>query len=294
MNVNPASGGVWAANTWDGINKAVEREAGQIRVVQKVFRAMRVPGARYVSIDQVEGDDPIRIEEGATRPFVEIQGRFQLTQAQIENEATGQPGRKLARIVAKNLALAEDLVLLRGKDILQDKDVTEDGSTPLSPKIQAINPDSVQEGLLKEAKSNYIGVPPSFPPADFFQHVLGGITRLTGQGKSEPYALLIADDAHVKLHQAAGGLSATFLTTIKQAVAGGLFPTRALGRPQSKGEVFGLLAALGDESVSIYVESEPCVAFTQRETNGMFQFRVSERVQYVVRDEKALLHFVYE
>ncbi len=293
MNANLASGGIWAADTWTDINKAATQEAAQVRVVQRVFPATLVPGALYVPADTLDVAN-MRMEEGATKPLVEMQSSFQLTQAQAEKEATEHTGRKLARRVAKTLALAEDLVLLQGQAIVSGQDVTVGGSAALSPSVRITDPKSVQKGLMQDACKAH-SMPSTQYPRDVVQHVLDGVGQLTGLGEPGPYAFLTADDAYAKLYRTQGNSSATFLSIVKQVITAGLYSTGALRRTGgwNAAGAFGLLASLSGDSVSIYVGSEPHVAFIQPDPNGVLQFRVFERVQYAVRDKRALLRFEF-
>jgi uncharacterized linocin/CFP29 family protein len=293
MSVNLVSGGGWVAGNWADINEVIKKEAAQVRVVQKVFPAAPVSGASYVPAETLNLAT-MRIDEGVTRRLVEMQGRFQLTQTQVESEATNHAGLKLARLVAKTLALAEDLVLLQGKKFVSGSDVTVDGAKPLTPNVQLVDPGSVEIGLVDEAQGA-VPMPSGQYPADFVQEVLDGVARLTELGEPGPYALLMADDAYGKLYQAQANSSVTYGSIIKQIVTGGLYPTGALRRTGGWGAngAFGLLASLSGESVSIYVGSEPCTAFVQTDINGVLQFRVFERVQYVVRNKQALLRLEF-
>jgi len=224
---------------------------------------------------------------------VEMQGGFRLTQTQIENESKDQAGLRVARLVARTLALAEDLVLLRGKVAIESSNLIVGGGAAQSPKIQVLSPKSVQDGLLQDASGTPIKVPSASYPTDFIKLVSDGIASLTSIGELGPYALLIAEDQYSKLYRIPGSLSVTYENLLKQSVTGGLYPTGALRKLKGTGS-FGLLASLSGGPVSVYIGSEPRVAFIQSDPNGVLQFRVSERVQYVVRNKQALVRLEFE
>src|SRR6266851_4050399 len=128
---------VWTPDIWAEIDKAVKAEVGSIRVAQKVFPSTPMANAQSVPADEVDLER-MMIEEGKTKPFVELSREFTLTQAQVDNEATLRTGRTLARLAARDLALAEDMILLQGE--ISDK-------MPKKSRVRVVNAQSAKGGL---------------------------------------------------------------------------------------------------------------------------------------------------
>src|SRR5262245_20917299 len=76
-----------SASIWQDIDKVVLREAGRIRVAQKVFPSITMSGASQVPKD-IFDPTTMSIAEGETKPFMEISVEFPLTSTQVENEGT--------------------------------------------------------------------------------------------------------------------------------------------------------------------------------------------------------------
>src|SRR6516162_10101843 len=114
MNGNLGRDKVWTPDVWANIDKAVTADAGQVRVAQKVFPATTMPAAQSVPAD-IFDPAAMTIQEGQTKPLVEIWVAYRLTQSQVDNEGTLLTGQKLSRLSAKTLALAEDTILFQGQ-----------------------------------------------------------------------------------------------------------------------------------------------------------------------------------
>src|SRR5206468_661691 len=106
---------LWTSAVWQDIDTAVLAHAGSIRVAQKVFPTTAVTGDPNVPAD-VFHRETMSIDEGLTKPFIEISVEFPLTQTQIDNEPRLHTTRTLAKLAAKSLALAEDLLIFQGAE----------------------------------------------------------------------------------------------------------------------------------------------------------------------------------
>jgi uncharacterized linocin/CFP29 family protein len=268
---------VWTQDIWADIDKAVTAEVGQVRVVQKVFPTTAMPNAQSVPAD-VFDPTAMTIQEGQTKPLVEIFVAFPLTQSQVENEATQHTGQKLARLSAKSVALAEDTIFFQGQNVA------------LPQNVQVVNIASTHGGLINEAASEIQVDRVDFNyPATIFQAVVQGISQLTAHGYSGPYGLFLENSVYADAHQPSPSLVTT-ADRIVPLVKGGFYSTGTLlFAGQSPPQSFGLLASLAGEPVSIYVGVDAVSAFTQADPGGVLRFRVFERVQFVVRDPRALL-----
>jgi len=56
----------------------------------------------------------------------------------------------------------------------------------------------------------------------------------------------------------------------------------------------GFLVSLGGSPASIYVGRDAITAYTQEDKDGSYQFRVFERVQFVVREGAAFVSLKFE
>src|SRR5882724_2974287 len=147
----------WTKDVWDEIDKAVKYEVGQIRVAQKVFPSPPFPNGQSVPTDNIDLAT-MTIAEGQTKPFIEISVEFGLTQSQAVNESTLRTGRTLARMAAKLVALAEDILFFQGKGAV----------TQLQKMgVKIVNGDSAEGGLLGAAGKTENVDPKKFPGSIF-------------------------------------------------------------------------------------------------------------------------------
>jgi hypothetical protein len=84
------------------------------------------------------------------------------------------------------------------------------------------------------------------------------------------------------------GTLTTTADRIRPLVTGGYYGTGSLPTaPDPAGS--GLLVSLGGEPTTIYIAQDAVTAFTQLGGDGLYRFRVFERVQIVNRDPRALV-----
>ena len=107
-NIIPSMSGlgrnqVWTPDIWAGIDGAVSEAVGQVRVLQKVIPATLVPGAQNVPDEIVLPNGSI--QEGATKPLLELGAIFPLTQSQVDDEVhsafrstPGHPNRQVGSV----------------------------------------------------------------------------------------------------------------------------------------------------------------------------------------------------
>jgi uncharacterized linocin/CFP29 family protein len=278
----------WNPSVWQEINDAVRTEMGKIRIAQKVFPTTTFDkNPTEVPNDVINFDDPdgLSIQEGRTKPFVEIYLEFPLTSTQVDKEPEIKTCKTLARMAAKALALAEDTIIFQGK------------ADRLPGTVQADQIESAEHGLLGVASSHVIPVPKlQNPPTNatwgenIFSAVADGIATLTHEAQAPKYALFLPTGAYADTFVPPS--PASLITTaerIKPLVEGGFYGTGTLPRDK------GLLVALGGDPTSLYVGREATTEFLRKEGSKYF-FRVVERIQFVARDPRAfvLLQFKSE
>ena len=282
MTSNPVD--QWPTQLWDDINNAVKIEAGKVRIAQKVFPTVTCDDNPTEVIDDVINFQDLSIQEGKTKPFVEIYREFALSRTQVTNEPTLKTCKTLARMAAKEIALAEDIIVFQGKN----------GKLG---QVQAENIESAKAGLLGEALQ-FVGKPIPVPALDkragvtwgenTFTAVTRGIAELVRQTQAPAYALFLPTPAYADSY--APPSAYTLVTTadrIKPLVEGGFYGTGTL--PNDK----GLLVALGGEPTTLYVGREITTEF-RREEGSKYIFAVVERIQFVARDVRSLVLLQFE
>jgi uncharacterized linocin/CFP29 family protein len=234
----------------------------------------------------------LSIQEGLTKPFVEIYHEFPLTATQVAKEAQLKTCKTLARMAAKAIALAEDTVIFQGKK----------GKLPANVKADLIA--SAGKGLLGEAApkdasdknpnkvSKPIDVKLLTPPKKksgilygekTFSAVAEGIAKLTAKAQAPMFALFLPVKAYADTYVSPS--KASLVTTaerIKPLVEGGFMETVTL--PPDK----GLLVALAGDPTSLYLGREATTEFVHKKGSKYF-FRVVERIQFVARDPRAFV-----
>jgi uncharacterized linocin/CFP29 family protein len=272
---------LWSPEVWAEIDRAVLAEVGRIRVAQKVFPSSQSSNGQYVPAD-VFDPATMTIAEGQTKPFLEISLEFPLTQGQVDGEPTLRTGRTLARLSAKSVALAEDLLFFQGKN------------AALPTRIKVVNKDSAGDGLLGVTGVTSISVDPLDPNRsgvygeNTFKAVITGIAHLTSEAQPGPYALILESSVYADTY---APLPSTLTTTADRLIpllSGGFYGTGTL--PQST----GLLVSLGGEPTSLYVGQDSITAYTQQDGDGNARFRVFERVQIVARDPRAFVKLEFK
>lgn len=273
----------WTSGIWDDLNQKVVEEVGRVRVCQKVFPTKSFTDNPTEVINDVVQIPAYEIQEGRTKPFVEIFQEFYLTTTQVRKEPEIRTARTLARMAAKTLALGEDALFFSGRN-------PQPRQRPQN--LLLIADDAAADGLLGEASAEEVipvelvrrkQRPDLLWGERLFQRVADGITRLVAKGQAPQYALFLPTRAFADIQTPPGEESlVTTYERIKPLVEGGLYGTGTLPADS------GLLVALGGDPTYLYVGREANVEYLRKE-GGRHIFRVFERVQFVVRDRRALV-----
>jgi uncharacterized linocin/CFP29 family protein len=307
---------IWTPEIWAAIDHAVTTEVCRVRVAQKILPVESVPGAIYIPDGAFvfRAGSPTSIPEGATKSFLELTAPFFLSQAQTDNEATFHQGRSSARLFAGYIAQAEDEALFRGGPAVAPPAV---GATPRI--VTAKIPVTGIKGLLWEVddtagQENEYVVPRTFwaDPRELFEVVAECInTKLAMKGHPGPYALVLESTVYANIYKPYSRVASAAAISVKERleglVHGGIEGSGALLVPATEagltgrargghpGDVkCGLLFSLAGDPVSIYVAVDAITAFTFTDPSGSKWFRVFERIQYVVRDKRALLRLEFQ
>jgi uncharacterized linocin/CFP29 family protein len=280
----------WSPSIWKEINDAVVMEVGKVRTAQKVFPTTGFDTSPTEIPNDVINFADLSIQEGLTKPFVEIYHQFPLTATQVSKESQLKTCKTLARMAAKALALVEDTVIFQGQT----------GEIPGNVNADLIA--SAGNGLLGEAdpldaddtNPNKVSVPidvnfPTNPKPgvlygeNTFSAVAEGIAKLTAKAQAPQFALFLPVKAYADTYVPPGDASlVTTAERIKPLVEGGFMETVTL--PQNR----GLLVALAGDPTNLYMGREATTEFLRKD-NSKYFFRVVERVQFVARDPRAFV-----
>lgn len=270
--------GVWATpaqtGLWEAVNQAVHDEVQALRDAVRVFPFRPYPGASSVPADNVDLDQ-LRINDQALQaqlPFITISRGFQMSQSQVDNESDQKRGVALARLAAREIAQAEDLLIFQGQH------------APMPPGVGIEGRELAREGLLGAAPRE---LHMQLNGNGIVAAVVEGIAALRRLGQPGPYALFLGLDVFADSAVPQWG-SVSPEDRITPRLKAGLFDTAAL--PDN----VGLLVSLGGEPVTIAYAQDAGAEHLQRAQDGWHLFRVIERFQFVVRDPRALVRIVFD
>lgn len=275
---------LWDAATWADLNQAVLDEVQKVRVARKVFPTEDLSTATggapsWVSTGAVKrraGANALHIPEGNGQPFVEITVRFEMTPAQVEAENTLHTARTLARMAAKNVALAEDHIVLGGE--------------PVNFPVEAVvaNRDPSRGVALFQDRSRR--VKSADVDASDAQKLLDTVTRamadLARKGWPEPYALFLGQKLYV---DSFSRLHPNSEESPERRLAGRLTHLIVSGALAAR---TGILVSLAGDPISIYSANEAFTSFTGESfgaTGRIYNFTVSESIQFTVRDDTSIV-----
>lgn len=273
----------WTDATWQGINESVVKEMNKVRIAQKVFPTTMEDGDPTEVQNEIIDFGNFSIKEGRTLPFIELHLEFSLTSAQVNKEPELNTCKTLARMAAKEIALAEDTIVSQG-----DLKAFKGGKVASS---------MTTTGLLEiaEKAKNVIPVAKIAKPKagivygeNVFSAVAKGISQLTSNAQAPAYALFLPTNVYADTFvPPSDGSLVTTAERIKPLVEGGYYGTGTL--PESK----GLLVALGGDPTSLFIGREAKAEFLRKD-GSKYIFRVVERIQFVSRDPRALIELEFE
>lgn len=282
MNTTVNRAGFWDDQVWATIDEGVTTAVGAVRVAQKVFPTEQLANATSVPAD-IFDSEKMSIAEGITRPYVELAVEFTLTNGQVNQDPTGSTASTLSKLAAGPLALAEDIIILQGRQV----------DLPQGVRIES-GGETVEDGLLGLARGQTITVHRPDPAAptnsggEILLAIAKGIALLTKEVQSPPFALIEGTDAFAATWGSVIN-GAPAYTVLNPVLAGGIYGTGAMPRDA------GLLVALGGDRTTIYIGTDAITEPTHQGSRGLYHFRTFERVQFVARDKRAfvLLDFSY-
>ncbi|MCI0552873.1 MAG: bacteriocin family protein [Anaerolineae bacterium] len=288
----------WNQEIWNRLDQAVHEEAKRIKIASKFLplygpmpEALTVPSDRV--IDDREDREPLFIEEGETRPLIEIYSEFKLTPQQVMRESELMTAHTLAIRATNLLSQAEDLLIFQGQE------VTARHPLFVTKRVE-FRSGPAQDHLLKIPTDQIIEVPPLPPDSDrpglrwgenAFEAVAEGYARLQNLGHYGPYALVLH---HVPYADTYAPLKTTLIMPadrIKQLVTKGFFGTGTLPKIDDvePSKFTGLLVSIGGNTMDLVVGKDVMTAFMQEDPDGNYRFRVLERFALRVKDPSAVV-----
>jgi uncharacterized linocin/CFP29 family protein len=267
--------GFWNDAVWASIDDGVKKAVGSIRVAQKVFPTVQLADVTSVPAD-IFDPDRMSIDEGITRPYLEISVEFPLTNGQVNSDPTGSTAITLAKLAAKSLALAEDMIILQGNR----------ANLPRGVRIES-GAESLETGIMGLVTTDYEVNPPD-PGAptnsggEILAAIAKGIAHLTDVVQAAPFALITDTNAFAATWGSVINGEPAY-SVLQPVLTGGIYGTGAMPANTA------LLIALGGDPTTIYFSSDPLTEPTHQGSGGRYFFRTFERVQYVARDRRAFV-----
>ena len=312
----------WSEQIWKDINGDALKEVGKVRAAQKVFPTSTLENDPTQIANEVIDFSSMTVQEGSTKPFVEIFREFSLTSNQVKQEADQKTCRTLARMAAKEIALGEDAYFFQLSDrapakrdkpggtcqvpvlkaatfhidnwrtdvdfglLAEANDPAANDADPAKPSVPIqVQPVAAAAAAIAAAKKAGALVPAPSPTwgENTFKAVTDGIAKLVAKAQAPAYALFLPTGVYADTFIPPS--SASLVTTadrIKPLVEGGFYSSGVLPADE------GLLVALAGEPVKLFVGREVTTEYVRKQ-GGRYFFRVVERIQYVVRDARALV-----
>ncbi|KWC42428.1 hypothetical protein WL51_03570 [Burkholderia ubonensis] len=285
----------WEPAIWQEIRDAIVKEVAKLRIAQKVFPTVVLDNDPTEIPNDVIDFTDFSIQEGRTKPFVEVYQEFPLTNTQVNREAQNKTCKTLARMAAKAIALAEDTIIFQGETADLPANVKADliGSTA-GGLLGVANPEGTDDTdaakvsepinveMLKERPGILYG-------ENVFAAVADGISKLISKAQAPNFALFLPTKVYADTFVPPSNASlVTTAERIKPLVEGGFYGTGTL--PPKK----GLLVALAGDPTSLFVGQEATIEYVRKEGSGKYFFRVVERVQFVARDPRAFVLLNFE
>ncbi len=276
MSTSDNRAGFWTPDVWTAIDDGVTTSITAIRVAQNVFLASLLPNTTSVPADIFDFRN-MSIAEGEMLPFAELAVEFSLTNGQVNDDPTGATAITLSKLAAKSLALAEDIIILQGRD----------ADLPQGVRIES-GEKAIRHGLLGLVNEHTIIVQPPDRGAptnsggEILAAIAKGIALLTKEGQAKPYALIEDTNAWAATWGSVINGEPAY-SILNQVLTRGIYGTGAMP-PDT-----GLLVALGGDPTTIYVGTDAVTEPTQQERSGLYSFREFERIQVVARDPRAFV-----
>jgi uncharacterized linocin/CFP29 family protein len=265
----------WAPEVWDRLDKAVFNEVKRSCVAATFLPLVGPVGDVLTVPADVIDAEVLAIAEGEVRPISELSVEFSMTPAQVQAEAQLSTATTLATRCANLLSQAEDSLIFQGGAAL---------STQVFRLVHVRQP--IDTGLV-EAAEDEINVHPVEAPNRYgertFAAVAEGYARLQARGHYGPYALALNDTVYADTFAPLAGTLVAPADRIRPLVSQGFVGSGVI--PPST----GVLVSVGGSTVDLVIGSDAALGFSRIGTDGLYHFRVSERLTLRIKDRTALV-----
>jgi uncharacterized linocin/CFP29 family protein len=259
----------------------VHEEAVRSEVASK-FIPVRGPFADALTVPaDVIDVDAMTIEEGLTKPLIELWVDFTLTPQQVSGEQLVGAAATLATRAANLLSQAEDLLIFQGDEVTKSE---------FFKRIR-YRSGPVGAGLLKSAprvvEVKYADAEAKKYGEKTFEGVARAYSLLQSLGHHGPYALVVHSDIYADTHAPLPTTLIMPADRIRPLVTSGYYGTGTLP------EKTGVLVSLGGNAMDVVVGVDPITAFQQTDSDGAYRFRVLERFALRIKDPSAIVRLEF-
>ena len=271
----------WSEPVWQQIDQAVHEEAMRAEIASK-FIPLRgpFPNALTVPADVIDTES-MTIDEGLTKPLIELWVDFALTPQQVASEEQLATAMTLATRASNFLSTAEDLLIFQGDEALKGEFF----------KRVRYRSGPVGAGLLNSATQvlevNPLDAKTKRYGEKTFEAVARAYSLLQRNGHNGPYALVLHSDIYADTFAPLPNTLVMPADRIRPLVTQGFYGTGTLPKAN------GLLVSLGGNTMDVVVGINPTTVFQQVDNSGIHRFRVFERFALRIKDPSSLvrLHF---
>ncbi|MEQ1530907.1 MAG: encapsulin [Methylococcales bacterium] len=283
MNTND----YWTTEVWTKFN-GIAGDKTQPGLLKTIMAPMRIAQHIFPTIVQGNNDsipaDTVNLDtgipsSGSTKALTTILKSFSLLQLHIDDPKLTMAMNQVM-LAAQSLALVEDAIYFQGKNAnlpqgvsLQEDDKLEDGLLGIAKKNKTIQvrPSNEKEGIGIYGSATYAAV-------------VEGLAFFSANAQGMPFALILEPnmyaDANVPLEDSP---IITPASAIQALVEPGGF-VMSPGLPPKT----GLLVALGGQSTTLYVGTEPVIE-PNTYAKGIYTLDARESIQFHNIDPRSLI-----
>jgi uncharacterized linocin/CFP29 family protein len=305
---------------------AVHDECKRTRVAAKFLPIHKVPEqtttvpADFVTLPDTGSGGVISaftVDEGAITRLIEFWVEFSLTPQQVEQEMQIEHAHRghstavtLATRAANLLTQAEDMIVFQGATAFGTsffQNNIRSRGVPVDFGLLDIVPDSPPAGSPPPLPEEQV-IPVQeigSPPAQFewgentFKAVAQGYATLQGKGQYGPYALVLHTVPYADTHAPLASTLIMPADRIMSLMTGGFFGSGTLvsgagASPPEEPFFTGSLVSTGGNTMDLVVGIDATTAFHQVDPDGIYRFRVLERLALRLKDLSAVIRLEFQ
>jgi uncharacterized linocin/CFP29 family protein len=266
----------WSDEVWARIDRAVHDEGRRIWIGRRFLPVVPMADALTAPADTIDPADPLlKVDEAAVTPLIEIWVEFALTKQQVEGERELVTAVTLATRSANLLAQGEDLLLFQGDAGFRNSALFQ--GQRIHSRAGPGPAGLATEGALADPNEQIVQVPFSDPAderygEESFSAVEQGYSKLQELGHYGPYALAFPTEPYSDSHAPLKGTLIMPADRIRPLVDERFYGTGTLPAFD------GVLLSLGGNTLDLIVGRDATTAFVQEDSEGLYRFRVFERI----------------